>query len=265
MSSPVGSDSVPLLTARGITLMVGQRLLVQDLDLDIRAGQFWCLIGPNGVGKTVLLHTLAGARPPAAGQIALQGRALASWPMAPLARCRGLVPQQLRDAFSAPVLDVVLQGRHPHLSRWHWEGEQDHEVALAALQRVGLASLAQRDITTLSGGERQRVALATLLTQDPPLALLDEPLAHLDLAQQLKMLALLTHEVRERHRAMVMSVHDLSLAQRVATHVLLIPGNGRTAVAGEVDQVMREPILSAAFGHPLQSHEAAGRRWWLAA
>jgi iron complex transport system ATP-binding protein len=262
--SNTASAAAPLLATDELGVRVGARVLVHGLNLVLRPGEFWCLLGPNGVGKTLLLNTLAGARPPASGSVRVAGTPLADWPLGELACLRGFAPQQISDAFSTPVLDVVLQGRHPHLSRWHWEGEADQALALAALDRVGLAGFEGRDITTLSGGERQRVALATLLTQDPPLALLDEPLAHLDLAQQVRMLALLADEVRLRQRAVLMSVHDLSLAQRVATHALLLAGDG-TALAGPADQVMTEARLSAAFGHPLHRHEADGRTWWLPA
>lgn len=254
----------PLLQASGLRVAVGARCLVSALDLVVHPGEFWCLLGPNGVGKTQLLHTLAGARPADGGVLAVAGRPLADWPLGELACLRGFVPQTLHDAFATPVLDVVLQGRHPHLSRWHWEGDDEQGLARAALGRVGLEALEARDVTTLSGGERQRVALATLLTQDPPLALLDEPLAHLDLAQQVRMLILLAAEVRVRQRALIMSVHDLSLAQRVATHALLLGGDG-SALAGPVDAVMTAANLSAAFGHPLRRHEAEGRVWWLPA
>ena len=241
------------------------RTLVRGLDLQIEAGQFWCLLGPNGVGKTQLLHTLAGARPPASGRLTVADRPLADWPLQELACLRGYLPQQVHDAFGAPVLDVVLQGRHPHLSRWHWEGEGDHAMARASLARVGLAGLEARDVRSLSGGERQRVALACLLTQDPPLALLDEPLAHLDLAQQLRMIELLRDEVRQRQRAVLMSVHDLSLAQRAATHVLLLGGPDGQAWAGPVDDVLQPDRLSAVFGHPLQRITALDHTWWLPA
>lgn len=265
-STPV---QTALLNVQALRVEVPQagavpRCLFSGLSMQVFPGQFWCLLGPNGAGKTQLLHTLAGARAPHAGEVHLGGRPLNAWPLSERACWRGLVPQQVQDAFSAPVLDVVLQGRHPHLSRWHWEGDADLALAQQALARVGLAEMAQRDVTTLSGGERQRVALATLLTQDPPLALLDEPLAHLDLAQQLRVLALLQDEVLQRGRAVVMSVHDLSLAQRVATHAVLLTGNG-AALAGPVGEVMTEAHLSAAFGHPLRAVEAQGQRWWLPA
>jgi iron complex transport system ATP-binding protein len=268
--SPAAIPGAPLLQAQGLGVQVPgpgreARWLLRGLDLAVQAGQCWVLLGRNGAGKTQLLSTLAGARPPAEGRLAVAGHPLTAWPLAELACWRGYVPQQVVDAFPAPVLDVVLQGRHPHLSRWHWEGEADTALARAALARVGLAGFEGRDVTTLSGGERQRVALATLLTQDPPLALLDEPLAHLDLSQQLRMLDLLAEDVRAGRRALVVSVHDLSLAQRVATHALLLDGQGGPALAGPVEQVMREDTLSAAFGHPLRSREIDGRRWWLPA
>ncbi|MEO8296519.1 MAG: ABC transporter ATP-binding protein [Burkholderiales bacterium] len=255
------SAAAPLLRTTQLTVKVGERVLVAALDLVVQPGQFWCLLGPNGAGKTLLLHTLAGARAPGQGAVAVAGRALAEWPPAALARQRGLLPQQLHDAFSASVLDVVLQGRHPHLARWAWEGEAEQALARQALARVGLAGFEARDVLTLSGGERQRVALATLLVQDPPLVLLDEPLAHLDLAHQLEVAALLAAEVHERGRAVVMSVHDLSLAQRVGTHALLL-GQGE-AWAGPIDAVMREDTLSRVFAHALQRHLIDGRVWWL--
>ena len=260
--------SAPLLEARGLQVQVGRgaarRQLVDALDLCLRPGELWCLLGPNGAGKTQLLHTLAGARAPAAGALQVGGRPLADWPLRELACWRGFVPQQISDAFPAPVIDVVLQGRHPHLSRWHWEGEADTALAEDALARVGLAGWGAREVTTLSGGERQRVAIATLLTQDPPLALLDEPLAHLDLAQQLRVLALLQHEVRTRQRCVLLSVHDLSLAQRVASHALLLDGRGG-ALAGPVAEVMTEATLSPVWGHALHRHDAQGHTWWLPA
>jgi iron complex transport system ATP-binding protein len=250
-----------LLEVDELWIYAGARRLAGPVSFRVERGQFWCLLGPNGSGKTLLLQALATASGAAAHAARIGGRPLGEWPLAELACWRGLVPQQLHDAFAAPVLDVVLQGRHPHLSRWAWEGREDRAMALASLERVGLAGFAGRDVLTLSGGERQRVAIATLLLQDPPLAMLDEPLAHLDLAQQIRVLDLLVEDLATAGRAVIMSVHDLSLAQRVATHAIVL--GGARPLAGPVDEILVAETLTAVFGHPLSAHNALGRTWWL--
>lgn len=242
--------SAPLLEIDGLHLRVGARSLIRDLNLAVHAGEVWCVLGANGVGKTLLFHTLAGLRKIDEGTISLAGRALHSWSPADAARVRGFLPQTLHDAFSARVLDVALMGRHPHLSRWAWEGETDRGIALAALAAVGVAELAGRDITTLSGGERQRVAIAALLAQDPPLMLLDEPIAHLDLHHQILVLRHLTSLAHEDGKALLYSVHDLDLAARFSTHALLFREDG-SVDQGTVNDVMNDEALSSAFHHPL--------------
>lgn len=252
------SASKLLLEARGLKVVAGTRTLIETLDLQVQRGELWCVMGPNGSGKTTLLHTLAGLRPAQGGSIALKGRLLADWPIGELARQRGLLPQAQHDAFSAAVSDVVLLGRHPHLGRWAWESDDDRRIAAAALQAMDLEALADHDVTTLSGGERQRVGLAALLAQDPSLLLLDEPVAHLDLHHQVTVLEHLRRLSRERGRAIVMSIHDLNLAARFATHALVL-GPGARLHQGPAESTMNEVVLSAAFGHPVAA-ERFGKR-----
>lgn len=240
----------PLLQAQALTLQAGDRELVKGLSLEVRAGEIWAVLGPNGSGKTTLLHTLAGLRAPRQGQVTLGSRALADWPPIDAARQRGLLPQSLSDAFSASVLDIVLLGRHPHVSRWGWEADDDASIARRALAAMDLDGFADHDVLTLSGGERQRVGLAALLAQDPLLLLLDEPLAHLDLHHQIAVLEHLQALAAERGKAVVMSLHDLNLAHRFASHALVLSPAG--FFAGRVEEVMDEETLSATFGHPLQ-------------
>jgi iron complex transport system ATP-binding protein len=214
------------------------------------AGEIWCIAGPNGAGKTTLLSTLAGLLQPSAGHVELDGVLLADWPSLPLAQRRALMPQSAPDAFSASVLDIVMLNRFPHLTGWGWEREADREAAHAALDLLGLAAFAARDVLSLSGGERQRVALAAVLCQDAPLLLLDEPLSHLDLHHQIDCLDALATWTREPRRTVMFSCHDLNLARRFATHALLLDGAGG-AYAGPVHDVLTPTLASRAFGYPL--------------
>ncbi len=248
-----------LLDADSLALRVGPRTLLRDLTLRIAAGELWCVLGANGSGKTTLLHTLAGLRAPDSGNVHLAGRSYAEWSATDAARRRGLLPQALHDSFSATALDVVLTGRHPHLSHWAWESDADRALAQSALDAVDLAALASRDVTTLSGGERRRVGIAALLAQEPELLLLDEPLAHLDLKHQIVVLRHLAMLARERTRAVLLSIHDLDLARRFATHALVLGGDGSVPVQGTVDEAMNDATLSAAFGHPVR-RERIGER-----
>ena len=253
----------PLLETQALKITAGPRTLIESLDLTVHGGELWCVMGPNGSGKTTLLHTLAGLRPAQGGRVVLKGRPLQDWPAAGLARLRGLLPQTLHDAFSAAAIDVVLLGRHPHLGRWAWENAADRRVAEAALKAMDLEALAEHDVTTMSGGERQRVGLAALLAQDPPLLLLDEPVAHLDLHHQVTVLDRLRRLAHERGRAIVMSIHDLNLAARFATHALVL-GPGAMLRQGPAESTMNEVVLSAAFGHPVASERFGGRTVFVA-
>jgi iron complex transport system ATP-binding protein len=248
------------LSLDGITLRAGSRTLVDGLTQRIGAGEMWCIAGPNGAGKTTLINVLAGLTQPASGTVALDHRALAAWRAADLAQARALMPQALHDAFSASVLDTVLLNRFPYLTGWGWESAGDRAAAHAALDRLGLADFAARDVLTLSGGERQRVALAAVLCQHAPLLLLDEPLAHLDLHHQIDCLNALSQATHAENRTVIFSCHDLNLARRFSTHALLLDGRGH-AHAGAVGDVLTPERASAAFGYPLTlirdgAHEA---------
>ncbi|TWC71468.1 ABC transporter ATP-binding protein [Herbaspirillum sp. SJZ099] len=242
-----------VLQARQLALRVPGRSLLEDFDWQVRAGEFWCVLGRNGIGKSSLLHVAAGLLRPAQGDMLLCGSPLSSLSALQMAQHRGLLLQQQHDAFSMPVVDAVMAGRFP--SGGGWADEEDTRgAALQALARVGLAHLSQADLLKLSGGERQRVGLATLLVQAPQLYLLDEPTSHQDIAAQLEMMALLRSLAGEG-KAVVASCHDINLARRFASHVLLL---GQQASQGKVAEVMRVDMLGEAFGCRFRSVDAGG-------
>jgi iron complex transport system ATP-binding protein len=246
-----------LLVARGLDVTIAGHRVCRGLDLDIASGECWAILGRNGAGKTTLLHTLAGLRPPDKGKLELFARPLPTLTRRELARLRGILPQDDMDAFPATVLETVLVGRHPHLSRWQWEGADDIRIAHEALGMTDMTGTGARDVATLSGGERRRVALAALLAQAPRLFLLDEPASHLDLSHQLALLDRLVELVRTQAKALVMVVHDVNLAVRYCDRALLLCDG--EAAAGSAAELLTAERLSQLYGVPLQElHTARG-------
>jgi len=244
------------LRVRDLVVDIPGRADPSALNLDIRPGECWAILGPNGTGKTTLLHTLAGLKAPRAGEVALFGRPLHSLRRRQVARKLGLVFQQRQDEFPATVLEVTLMGRHPYLSPWQMETDQDIELARQALQQVDLAGMEQRAVSTLSGGERQRLAIATVLTQDPAVFLLDEPTNHLDLHHQIAVLNLIRQKQRQG-RGIVLTLHDLNLALRYCSHLLLLYPDG-TACWGQTADMLVPESLERLYNQPLSRGEIDG-------
>jgi iron complex transport system ATP-binding protein len=251
-----------MITTHALTLTAGSRTLVANLDFQVSAGECWCVIGRNGAGKSTLMRTLAGLRAPDQGYIAMQGRALADWPLPALARQRAYLAQSRSDAFAYRAIETVLAARHPYHANRYWEGSDDHAIARAALASMEVLELAERDVRTLSGGERQRVAIAAMLAQDTPLLLLDEPANALDLAHQASVMRLLGRLCREQGKTAIMIGHDLGHAHQACSHALLLMGDGEWQ-AGQVDDVMRAPVLSRYLGHPIEVVPHGSRRLFI--
>ncbi len=246
----------PLLEARRLSVEIGGRRVVSDLDLVVTAGESLAILGRNGAGKSTLLTTLSGLRPAAAGEVLLGGESCRRLAPRCAARRRAWLSQSQGDPFGSTVLETALSGRHPHLGRWEWESAADAVLARAALAAVGLGGLEGRSVATLSGGERQWLAIATLLTQDPPLYLLDEPLSHLDLSHQVSLLELFASRVRARGIGVVMVLHDPGLAHRFCQRALLLHDNGHWEL-GPVAETLNSAKLSALYQHPLTRVDTA--------
>lgn len=244
------------LAGRTLDVAVNGRTLVRALEFEARGGEFVAVLGRNGVGKTLTLHTLAGLRAPSSGQVSLDGRDLATWSGRERARRLALLPQTIEDPFPSSVFDTALIGRHPHLPFWQWEGQEDIASAHAALAAVGLRDLADRAVDSLSGGERRRLDVATLLAQDAAVCLLDEPINHLDPQHRNEVLALFRARA-DAGGLVVASLHDATLAARFADRVLLLHGDGRwhygpaetTLDAGHLAELYRVPVEELASRH----------------
>ncbi len=243
-----------LLTTTSLTVSVTGRTLVEDLGLTLAPGNRVAVLGPNGVGKTLTLHTLCGLRTPAAGGVALRGEDLRLLEPRERARRVGLLLQEQEDPFPTTVLETALMGRHAQLGVWQWETAEDEAVARKALDEMDLAGMADREAGTLSGGERRRLGLASLLVQDPDVLLLDEPLNHLDPSHQFAVLAVLERLAAEG-KAIVASLHDPVLAARHFASALLLHGDGRWQY-GPVTELLTAPTLSALYGVAFETYRS---------
>lgn len=245
-----------LLDVQGLDVVIGATRVCTDLELRILAGQSWALLGRNGVGKTTLLHRLAGLQQGPGGSIRLGGDPIGELAARDRARRVAVLLQHSSRGFGASVLETVLSGRHPHLDRFAWEGSDDLAIAERCIAATDLSGLAGRPLTTLSGGELRRVEIARLLAQDCPLSLLDEPLNHLDFAHQAAMLRLLRDTCVGTGRAMLMVIHDLNVAYHACDHWLVLSGDGEWRSGSR--EAMAEPgLLGAAFDHPIERVETA--------
>ncbi len=253
-----------LLASEGLAIEIGGKRIGGGLDLAFRPGESWAVLGANGAGKTTLLHTLAGLRPPTEGRILLDGEALAGLRRRAIANRLGILLQASEDPFPATVLETALIGRHPHIGPWRQEGPEDYRRARQALAEVEMDALADRPIDTLSGGERRRLALATLLTQDPAVYLLDEPSNHLDLHHQIRLLGHLRARAQCNGGTLVMALHDVNLAARFCDHVVLIFHDGEV-MHGPADEFLEPNHLSCLYHHPIRVVDIDGRRAFLPA
>jgi len=241
-----------LLQVENLSLDRRNRSLIKQLCLQIEAGQCWVVLGRNGSGKSSLLRTLAGIATPDSGAVLLNGDSLEQLPPRTRAKRIGLVFQHSQAGFHSTTLDMALSGGFAHHAGWGFENDKEIAQALWALHSVGLQDLAEQSLESLSGGELRRAEIARLLVQSPTLAMLDEPLNHLDLSQQVMAISLLTRQFCSHEHALMLVLHDVNLARRVASHLLLLKGDGDW-LAGAADELGDAQTLGRFLGYPLRS------------
>ena len=232
----------------------GAPLVVDGVSLHLTSGAFVGILGPNGSGKTTLLRLLSGTRRPTAGRVLLGERPLSTLSRREVARKVAVVPQETELAFEYRAIELVLMGRHAHLSPFAMEGPDDLRIAREAMAATGTAHLADRLFHELSGGEKQRVVIASALAQiwsdtsasSPSVALLDEPTASLDLGYQLEIASVLQRLNEDHGVTLAISTHDLNLAASIC-HELVMMRGGRVVAAGPSNDVLTPENLRALY------------------
>jgi manganese/zinc/iron transport system ATP- binding protein len=240
--SPTAAGTAVVVSMRDVTVAYGDRVALDDIDLEILAGALLAVIGPNGAGKSTLLKAIAGLIVPTAGTIEVLGA-----PPGVASRRVAYVPQaELVDwGFPVTVGDVVMMGRVPLIGVGRSPSRLDRAAVRDALETVGMAGEDARQIGTLSGGQRRRVFLARAMAARPDLYLLDEPVTGVDATTEEDLMRLLEAEAAAG-RTVIASTHDLAAAAHHFHQVALI--NGRIVAMGPSDIVMNRDLLRTTYG-----------------
>ncbi len=240
-----------VLGCKQLDVHIGSIDVATKLSMELAPGEFWGLLGPNGIGKTTLLKCLAGLLNPVSGQVFLESRDINELPRKLVARHVGMLQQYTVYVFDSSVIQTALTGRHPHLAYWEREGPDDLQKARDALKAVELDAFSGRSVTGLSGGEARRLAFAALLVQDPEIMLLDEPTNHLDLRHQVQIMGMIRERIRRGGFAAIAALHDINLAARYCSHILMLLGNGDW-IAGHREDMLNEVNLEKLYGCPVE-------------
>ena len=235
-----------LLNVDGVECRYGSIKVLENISLSVKEGDFVGILGPNGSGKTTLLKSISRTLKPYRGTILLNEADIYTLKGIEVARQMAVVPQDTSIGFSFAALDVVLMGRNPHMTRFQMEGEKDLAIARKAMQLTNTWRLAERPINELSGGEKQRVIIARALAQEPKILLLDEPMTHLDIINQLEIMDLVKNLCVKEKLIILAVFHDLNLAARYCTSAILLK-NGAIFAAGGLDEVLTSENIKNVF------------------
>ncbi|MEV8508045.1 ABC transporter ATP-binding protein [Actinoplanes sp. NPDC051475] len=230
-----------------MTVGYDRRIISEHLDLEVPAGRFTAIIGPNACGKSTLLRALARLLKPTSGEVLLDGADIHGRPAKEVARRLGLLPQSSIAPDGITVAELVARGRFPHQKLIRQWSPADEAAVVAAMAATGVTELSGELVDTLSGGQRQRVWVAMVLAQQTPIVLLDEPTTFLDIAHQIELLELCVRLNREQGTTMVAVLHDLNQAARYADHLVVMKA-GEVVAQGDPRRVLTAELVATVFG-----------------
>ena len=219
--------------------------VLKDVTLELTGPKFVSILGPNGVGKSTLIHCINKILEPTGGAVLIDGRDVKDYTVKQMAKEVGYVPYSANDSFPLTVVDTVLMGRHPH-SKWG-SLDRDLEIVYDTLKMLGISHLAMRPFSELSAGQHQKVMLARGLVQESKILLLDEPTSNLDIRHQLDVTRMLKELTMRKNILTIMISHDISITAKFADEIILMHDGGIFAV-GTPEEVITEENLSTVYG-----------------
>lgn len=222
------------------------RPVLNGVSFTVARRSFLGIIGPNGSGKTTLFRVMAGLLKPWSGEVVFNGQNTGKTHPLDLARRIAVMPQGIDSSFPFTTQELVGMGRFPHLDKWQQMQKKDKQAVSHALQLTGTDLMADKPVSELSGGEKQRVFLAQALAQEPDLLLLDEPTAHLDIGQQIRILDVIRRLNRNEGMTVIVVLHDLNLASLYCDRLVLLKEGGIHKQGPPLD-VLTYEIIEAVY------------------
>jgi iron complex transport system ATP-binding protein len=232
------------LKIENLSFNYGKRKILENINLEVPEGRIFCLLGPNGVGKSTLIKCIAGILKPNNGRIILNGKDLKKINLNELSKLIGYVPQNVRPIFSTTVFETILTSRIPYIN-WN-PSKIDLEKTEYIIKKLGLEELAFRYVNEISGGEWQKVLIAMALVKEPILLLLDEPTSNLDLKYQVYVMKIIHEFVRSKNLIAIFTTHDINLALKFSD-ILVLMKNGRIYAIGEPCSILNEKIIQEVY------------------
>lgn len=246
-----------MIEAKTLSKRYNDRLVVQDVSLQIPRGGVTAIIGPNGAGKSTLLSMISRLTPMSAGSVEIDGMDVTRTPGPELAKRLSILRQHNQTSLRLSVRDLVAFGRFPHSGGRLSTEDQRHIDE--ALDYLSLNEVQHRHLDELSGGQRQRAYVAMVMCQDTDYVLLDEPLNNIDMRFAVDMMQLLRRAADEKGKTVVVVLHDINFASCYSDHIIAMRG-GKLAWQGTPDEVMRDEVLSDLYQIPMEVHELNGQR-----
>lgn len=232
----------------------GKRYVWENIDLTVKDGDCFCLLGVNGCGKTTLLNCIARNMPLSMGKILINGRDITEYSVMEFARTVGVVYQDHTVSFPYSSLEVVRMGRTPHLGLFQTPSEEDTNLAVDIMDELGILHLADKSYSQISGGERQLVLIARTLCQQPEMILFDEPTSHLDFKNQAMVIKTMK-KLSEKGMTLVMTSHFPNHVWNVGTSAALM-GEGGIIASGNCEEIMTKENLERTYGVPVKILES---------
>ena len=236
-----------ILQAQDINFSYHQETVLRSISINIKSQEFVGVIGPNGSGKSTLLKLLGSVLKPDSGQIFFKERNYINYQRKQLAQSITWVPQEHPMVFPFKVSEIVLMGRHPYLSAFTFEGENDIKIARSAMKQTQTLQFAERGFNEISGGEKQRVVIAGAIAQEPELMILDEPTSALDIKYQIQILNILKTLNENKKTTVILAMHDLHLASKYCTRLILLD-EGKIFKDGKTEEVLQKEHIETVYG-----------------